>query len=325
MKYLLQSRFGGVDKLVLILVIFGLLTACGKKNSEEKASQSIVRVNGDEITMLQLNEELRRANVQADRQEETSKQITQKLMDRQLLVQEALKAKLDRNPRVMQVIEGAKMQILAQAYLEGKVATLAKPTEVEVADYRDKHPDIFANRKIYIMEELVFTVPTESAQEFLALSDAAKTIEDVSKWLELHQLKYARAQAAHAAESLPPELLSKLSKMVVGDLVFVNNNDRSVVGRLTEIKEQPISEVDSKPLIERILFGQKNKQLAETEIARLRSAANIEFINKKFDSATKADATSQIVVTEPSKPKNVANQEGKESVGSHIEKGLSGL
>lgn len=325
MKYLLQSRFGGVDKLVLILVIFGLMTACGKKNSEEKASQSIVRVNGDEITMLQLNEELRRANVQADRQEETSKQITQKLMDRQLLVQEALKAKLDRNPRVMQVIEGAKMQILAQAYLEGKVATLAKPTEVEVADYRDKHPDIFANRKIYIMEELVFTVPTESAQEFLALSDAAKTIEDVSKWLELHQLKYARAQAAHAAESLPPELLNKLSKMVVGDLVFVNNNDRSVVGRLTEIKEQPISEVDSKPLIERILFGQKNKQLAETEIARLRSAANIEFINKKFDSATKAEVGSQIVVTEPSKPKNVANQEGKESVGSHIEKGLSGL
>jgi EpsD family peptidyl-prolyl cis-trans isomerase len=309
----------------LMLVVLGLMASCGKKSAEERASQSIVRVNGDEITMLQLNDELKRANIQPSQQEEASKQITQKLLDRQLLVQEALKAKLDRNPRVMQVIENTKMQILAQAYLESKVSALAKPTEDEITDYRAKHPEVFANRKIYVMDELVFAVPADAAQALSTLSDSAKTLDDVINWLGSHQLKYARAQAAHAAESLPPELLAKLSIMVVGDLIFVNNNGRTVAGRLIEIKEQPISEVNSKPLIERILLGQKNKQLAEAEIARLRKIAKIEYINKKFDSATKSGGTTQIVVTEPSKPENVANQEGKGNVASHIEKGLSGL
>ena len=58
-----------MGKLALIIVILGLIASCGKKNSEEKTSQSIVRVNGDEITIHQLNNELKRANVQPSQQD----------------------------------------------------------------------------------------------------------------------------------------------------------------------------------------------------------------------------------------------------------------
>jgi peptidyl-prolyl cis-trans isomerase C len=271
--------------------------------------------------------------VQSGQQEAAGKQITQRLLDRQLLVQEALKTKLDHNPRVVQAFENAKMQILAQAYLESKVSSIAKPTDAEIADYHANHPDIFANRKIYVMDELVFAVDPSIAQELQSLSDSAKTLEDVTKWLGAHQIKYGHAKAAHAAESLPPELLTKLSKMVVGDVIFINTNGRTIVGRMAEIKELPISEKDSKPLIERILSGQKRKQTAEAEIARLRTAAKIEYINKKFDPAAKTNVSTQTSdsaekakeAPEPSKPNDVANPSGNDKAESHIEKGLSGL
>jgi peptidyl-prolyl cis-trans isomerase C len=331
-KRMLTTSLGYVGKIALMLVALSLVTSCGKKNAEGKASQSILRVNGDEITVHQLNDELQRANLQPGQEEGAGKLIMQKLLDRQLLVQEALKTKLDHNPRVMQAIENAKMQIFAQAYLEDKVSSLAKPTEAEIADYRAKHTDIFANRKIFVMDELVFVVEAGRAQELQFLSNSAKRMEEVIQWLGAHQVKYARAQAAHSAESLPPELLAKLSKMSVGDLIFINTNGRTVVGSMTEIKNLPISETDSKPLIERILTGQKRKQAAEAEIARLRSVAKIEYIDKKFDPSAGTNATSQVAkpiqqesTVEPPKSNEVANQAGNRKVESHIEKGLSGL
>ncbi len=334
-KYFSAAVFGHIGKVALMLAILGLMTSCGKKNGEEKASQSIVRVNGDEITVHQLNDELQRANVRPDQQEEAGKQITQKLLDRQILVQEALKTKLDRNPRVMQAIENAKMQILAQAYLEDKVSSLAKPTEAEIADYRAKHADIFANRKIYVMDELVFAVDAGNAQELQSLSNTAKTLDDVTQWLGTHQIKFAHSQAAHAAETLPPELLAKLGKMAVGDMIFINSNGRTMAGRMIEIKEVPISEKDAKPLIERMLIGQKRKQTAEVEMARLRSAAKIEYIYKKFDpiagtneapqAAKPTEPANQATTTEPAKPAEAAKPASDGKVESHIEKGLSGL
>ena len=322
-----------MGKLALIIVILGLIASCGKKNSEEKTSQSIVRVNGDEITIHQLNNELKRANVQPSQQDAAGKQIMQKLVDRQILVQEALKNKLDRNPRVMDIIENAKLQILAQAYLEDKVATIAKPTDAEIADYHAKHTEIFANRKIYVMYEVVFAVGADKVAELQSLSNSAKTMEDVNKWLEANQIKSASSQTTHAAETLPPELLSKLSKMAIGDLIFINANGRTVAGRLVETKQVPIAEADAKPLIERILTGQKRKEAAEAEMKRLRTAAKIEYINKKFEptdigsaqQATKPSEPASPALAEPSKPAESTKPASDGKALGLIEKGISGL
>ena len=296
-----------VSKIALVFVVLGLITSCGKKNSEEKASQSIVRVNGDEITVLQLNNELQRANIQASQQQEAEKQITQKLVDRQMLVQEALKVKLDRTPRVMQAIENAKMQVLAQAYLENKISSIAKPTKAEIENYRVSHADIFANRKIFVLEELLFKIEAGYADELNALSDSAKTLEHVTQWLDERLIKFDRTQASHASETLPPDLLAKFNKMVEGDIIFINANGRTAAGRLVDITAAPISKSDAKPIIERILTNEKHQKTAETEIARLRRASEIEYINQKF------------------KPEEITKQASKGQPENHIEKGLSGL
>jgi hypothetical protein len=101
---------------------------------------------------------------------------------------------------------------------------------------------------------------------------------------------------------------------------------------MVEIKEMPISEKDSKPLIERILTSQKRKQTAEAEMTRLRSAAKIEYINKKFES--NADGNNASQVTKPIAPANesaspesavTTKPAGNDKVENHIEKGVSGL
>ena len=75
--------------------------------------------------------------------------------------------------------------------------------------------------------------------------------------------------------------------------------------------------------------------MAEAELARLRGAAKIEYIDKKYAAiagtnastpATKpAEQEKQITATEPTNPADVAKSPGNGKVESHIEKGLSGL
>ena len=327
-KKLLAPPFNRMSKLFITLLALSIVVGCGKKPSDEKASQSIVRVNGDEITVLQLNTELQRANIQPAKQEETTKQIVSALVDRQILMQEAHKQRLDRSPRVMQAIENAKTQIIAQAYLEEKAAAVAKPTDAEVADYLSKHTDIFANRKVFMMEEIAFKVDAENVQGVQSLSDSAKTLDDVTHWLDAHQIKYARNRASHAAETVPPQLLEKLAMMVTGDLIFINSNGGTVAARMLEVKDAAISEKDAKPFIERIIVDKKHKQIAEDEVKRLRSASKIEYINKKFEpTAVNASAQPEVSIkpAEAKKPVEVVKPASNGKVESHIEKGLSGL
>lgn len=310
------------------------MVACGKKDSAEKTSQSIVTVNGEDITFLQLNNELQRVKIKPGQQTQAEKQIVAKLIDRQILVQASIDDKLDRNPQVLQAIENAKMQILAQSYLENKITSAPKPTDTEINDYRNKHPEIFANRKVYVMEQIVFTENPSLSNELEALSDTAKTIDEVTKWLTEHQIQYAQAKEAHAAESLPTELLTKISKMAIGEIIFFKTNQRIMVSKMADIISKPISEAESKPIIERILLAQKRKQFADAEINRLRNAAEITYINKKFapsdkdlslETAKPDDVNKQKSASEPSVPAPIQKPMGSGKTADHIEKGISGL
>lgn len=318
-KTMLLRPLFSIAKYALV-ISFGLLIACSKKAGDEKTSQSIVRINGDEITMYQLNNELQRLNPKPDQLEAATKLVTSALIDRQILIQEAKKVDIDRKPRVVQAIESAKMQIISQSYLEDKISLKAKPSAPEISDYRSQHADIFTQRKIFTLDEISFKVEASHAQEVALLIDSAKSIEDVVLWLNNHQSKYTQNRSEHASESIPPLLLAKLEKMATGEIMSTHANETTSVLRLINVEDAAISEVDAKPIIEQILFNQKRAVIIDSEMKRLHSAANIEYLNKKFAPA-KLVTTNKHEDTTLKSTKAVVSVEAKDG----FEKGLAGL
>jgi peptidyl-prolyl cis-trans isomerase C len=317
-------------KVTAMVLAISVVAACNnKKENEAKTGQSVVRVNDDEITIHQINNELVKANIAPAQQKLAIKQITSGLIERQLLTQEAAKTQIDRSPKVMQDIENAKTQIIAKAYLENKLAALPKLTDSEISDFRNKQPEIFANRMIYMMDELRFAY-SGNGQDIKTLSDTAKTLEDVSGWLNTHQIKFQRTRATHAAESLPSTLLAKLATLKAGDLVFIGANDGIVVGLIVDKKSAPIGEAQSKPIIERILTEQKQKAAIAEEVKRLRAAAKIEFLNKDYElnNTATAEAPQESAVVKQNKPETVIEgtlPSSDKKTERYIENGLSGL
>jgi peptidyl-prolyl cis-trans isomerase C len=272
----------------LMLLAALSLTACGEK--AKKNGQALASVNGEEITVLQLNEEMQRSGVQAAQQEAARKQLLEGLIDRQLLQNEATKDKLERDPQVMQAIERAKAMIVAQAYMQKRIGSQARPAKSEVEQYYAQHPEFFANRKQFDMRQLVLATKDVN-EELKTQLDSAKSLEAAAAWLDQRQVKYVRAQLTRTSTDLPPELGARLAAMPKGQLFIIREGERSMLIQIAEIKDSPLELDAATAQIEQLLFNKKNKEAAETEIKRLRETAKIEYFNKPDPGAAPGSAS----------------------------------
>jgi EpsD family peptidyl-prolyl cis-trans isomerase len=286
LNYLKQSRILSVG---LVVLTAAALSACGNK-AEKKPGQALASVNGEEITVLQLNDELSRSNAPAANQEATRKQVLEALIDRQLLQGEAAKEKIDRDPKVVQAIERAKSLIVAQAYMQKRVGTLAKPSRPEVEAYYSQNPQFFTNRKQFDMRELVVAT-RDVTDDTKAAMDSSKSLEDVATWLDQHKIKYARAQITRTSSDIPPELSAKLLAMPKGQMFIIREGERSMLISIADVRPAPVTLDVATPQIEQYLFAKKNKEAAESEIKRLRATAKIAYMNQPAGSAASAAAT----------------------------------
>lgn len=270
---------------VILLTVAGL-AACGG-DKQKKVGQALASVNGEEITALQLNEELQRAGVPAAQQEAASKQLLEALIDRQVVENVALKEKIDRDPKVMQAVERAKALIISQAYMQKKLSGMAPPSKAEVEDYFNKHPELFSNRKQFDMRQLL--IASKDMNDALKqVIDKSKSLDEVAAWMESNKIGFARAQVSRTTTDLAPELVGKLQSMPKGQLFIINEGERAMLMTIVDIKDVPVKLATAAPQIEQYLVNTRTKDAAKKEMERLRAAAKIEYLNQPAASAATA-------------------------------------
>jgi EpsD family peptidyl-prolyl cis-trans isomerase len=273
-------------RAILIALMLGTaigISACG--NKEKKAGQSLVRVNGEEITVMQVNDELQRAGVKPEQQELATKQVIESLIDRQLILSEAMRNEVDRTTAVVQAIERAKAQIITQAYLKSLSSKITKPSVVEIDDYYQKHPEFFSQRKQYEVQQLVIATKDFST-DLRSVVDSAKSLDSVAAWMDGHGVRYIRGQLSRSNTDLPEQMVAKLNEVKKGQLFIVNEGDRSMINLMSNVKISPVDAKTAAPQIEQYLFNKKVSDAAQAEVTHLRSAAKIEYLNASAPAAT---------------------------------------
>ncbi|MFL9610272.1 EpsD family peptidyl-prolyl cis-trans isomerase [Methylobacillus sp. Pita2] len=271
-----------------VAVLALALSACGDKH-ESKASQSLVKVNGKEITVHQVNQELGRANVQENQREQATQQILTALIDRQLLEEAALKAKVDRDPNVMTAIERAKSQIIAQAYLQSKLGNVGKPSKAEVESYYNQNPQFFSKRRMVEMDQLLIDSKYANDELKNALGKL-KTLQEVAAWMDVHGIQYDQGQVSRSVAELPPQISERLKAEGKGKLFVIGMGPRTMLVMMNEIKDSPVSLAEATPQIENNLLNKSRKEVAENEVKRLKADAKIEYIDKKLETAAESKA-----------------------------------
>jgi len=217
--------------------------------------------------------------VEISASEAAGAQALEQVIDRELLVQKALDAGLDRDPLVLQSIDNARRQLLAQAYLERTAAAVPKSTPEEIRAFYADNPALFGERRIYRLRELVVSTPAEMLDVLRAEAARAKDLEEVAAWLRARNARFHAVNLTQPAEQLPLSQLPLLARMKEGELaVFAAPLGASVV-HLVQFDHAPLSEQQAAPLIEQFLAGRKRMELAAAAVRELRSRARIEYVD----------------------------------------------
>lgn len=311
-----------LSRVAVILLAVAGLSSCGSK--EKEAGQSLVKVNGQEITVHQVNEELKRGNVPVEQKDAATKQLLETLIDQQLLQGEAARDKVDRDPAVMQTIERAKSQIMAQAYLQKRLANTEKPTKEEIEAYFVAHPEIFSQRKTLDMSQVVIAT-SDFGDDLKAMLGSAKTLDEIVAWLDGRKVAYVRSQTLRSTADIPPELTKKLQGMRKGQMFALQEGDRSVLLMINDIKDSPVTAAIATPQIGQFLLNQKTKVAAEAELARLRAAAKIEYLNQPKTVDAKEKAVAPTPAAAPMPAVAPVQPAVKSADDSHLKRGVAGL
>ena len=264
--------------LVALTTLAVLLSGCEKPASSAK-SETVATVAGDKISKAELNLAVSRLGELSEAQSaEAKSKLLQALIDQRLVAEAAKKAGLDKEPAVEIAMAHAGRQVLAEAYAERNFKDVAKPTDTEIAEYFNQHPELFSARRIYRIQELDLTVDASRLAEVEAKLKSSHSIGDFVNWVKEQGIEGKSAVAVKPAEQIPAALLGRLSQMKDGQVALLPGRPGHVViQQLLESQMQPVSLEQSHSAIERALIVQKRKELMEADLKKLRETVKIEY------------------------------------------------
>jgi EpsD family peptidyl-prolyl cis-trans isomerase len=275
-----------------------LAAGCSKKDEASKkeetkkaATQVAAKVNADEITVHQVNAVLARTpNLSPEAAPRAKREILTRLVDQQLAVQQAIKTKLDRSPQVVQALEAARAEILARAYADSIAKAQPKPSADEIKQYYAEHPELFAQRRVYRLEEIAVRSKEDLGPALREQVAKAKSMKEIAVWLQAQKIPFQPNVGARAAEQVPMEMLAGLQKMKDGDIQVFSSAGAFSVVRVAASKSEPVSEEKATPLIQQFLFNRKSGEAVIAEMKSLKSGAKIEYLGEFAADLAEAEA-----------------------------------
>ena len=284
-------------RLASCLLAAAVLSGCGNKAKEEPkiVTQVAAKVNAEEITVSQVNNVLGRTpNIPPEAADRAKREILEKLIDQHLAKQAALEKQLDRTPQTMQAIEAARNEILARAYLQQIASAQTQPSPEAVKKYYNDHPELFAERKIFQIEEILVPDAGGLADQVQAQIGKSRSLQDVAAWLNAQKVKFTANSGVRGAESIPLSLLPQLQSMKAGEIKMLKSGNNLQIFRLVAMRSQPVDEARATPSIQRFLFNQKAAEIVAAEMKRLKDKADITFMGEFVeDAATTAAKAKQ--------------------------------
>ena len=254
------------------------LAGCGKKQGAQAVTgQVIAHIGQDDVTQQELENELRLANIAPDRRnDEVVKAALTRILERKYLVQQAIAAKLDREPTVHLDLLRSHEQVLAGAYVERdlrqKVATISNN---ESDQYIQTHPDRFANRKVFQIEQVSFA-PQKDMESLASATKDFKTMDQVEAKLNDLGIKYNRGPAALDSATLPPEMLKPLEARKADDIFFIRSRTSASFFKVVSADDRPLAGDQATLLAKRQLASDLAKKEAQGTSAAVLSGAKFE-------------------------------------------------
>jgi EpsD family peptidyl-prolyl cis-trans isomerase len=213
-------------QIALAASLVSALLGCSKSSDNAATApkgQVVAHVGDDAVTIPELENEFRLANVPVDKQKDpdTLKRVLTDLVTRKYLFRQAVAEKLDREPAVLLDILRSKELVLAQAALSRQIATkYSAMNKADVDKYIANNPLKFANRQVITVEQITFALGP-SAQNIIDATRDMKSLDEIDQKLTAMNVPHGRSTGSISSGDLPEDLFNRMQAKKLDQVFFV--------------------------------------------------------------------------------------------------------
>lgn len=288
---------------VSTLALAILLTGCGEKSTQQDAvdeklasGQVLARVNGEEITIYELNNELSRMKISEDTREKMSRNVLKSLVVRTIFEQNAKKMKLDRTPSTMMEVDRSQATILTKAYLQSQMVKKPEPSRSEVEAFIFENPYMFADRAYYTFDTIILSNEYLTKERREAW-EKVTNLDEIESALIQEGTDYKRMPYTAFSETLPIGVMRDMEEIKKnGDVFFIVMKGVSYLNIYRDRRPAVLTGEKAYIASQKYLSAQKTKEfLLKLEQDALAVAA-IEYLGDYMDlnvTPTKVEDTNE--------------------------------
>ncbi|MEY3703428.1 MAG: hypothetical protein RLZZ561_1048 [Pseudomonadota bacterium] len=261
------------------LILLGLVTslaACNAQGSDNiPAGQTIARVDGQDVTIHELNAELKGVQLPSgDARKAVEQQALQRIIDRRILAGLARDRKLDKSPEFVLLKERAEESVLVDLLRQDIAGQTKRPTQVEARNYVNANPSLFAGRTLLTLDQIVFPLPKDPNK--LQELGPVKSMTDVEKWLIENGIQYRRQPAQLDTLQIDPGMAKRILALPPGEVFVVPAQGAVSANIVTNARTQPVPAAQATTIALNILQGRAVMANAtkafESEVKKRREA-----------------------------------------------------
>ncbi len=241
-----------------------LLAGCDK----EPEGQVAAVVNGEEITLQEINAEVGDAKIPEGIDKEViQKAALSRIVERRLLAQSAREEDLDKTPEYLIRSRQLEESLLVQLLGKRAERTFRVPDQQAIDKYMSENPSMFAGRTVYTIDRIQFPFPGNMEQ--------LKSLEDdhsmaaVATRLDTLGIKYQRGLAKMDSAQLGQKRLDQIKALPEGEPFVIPENGLVTVAVITDENAVSTDGADMGPMA---LQAMRNQELAKALQERLKQA-----------------------------------------------------
>jgi EpsD family peptidyl-prolyl cis-trans isomerase len=241
------------------------LSACDQGAPKPPTGQVVASVGGREITRRELQTEMTGLTAATPAiQKEQQKAALQRLVQRAILVNAAKEQGIDKDPAFALLAQRATDMVMVQMLERKVVASVPAPSDEEVAQFMQTNPDMFAQRRLFDVEQIRMPLPSDA--KIIKQLEPLKTMDEAAAFLAKQNISFQRGANVMDARGQDPKLLKAIIALPPGEIFILSSRSEVFLNQIRNTRLQPFEGKEATQFALNSLKVQRSREVVARQL-----------------------------------------------------------
>ena len=240
------------------------LAACGQKAGDVPQGQVVATVDGKEITVAQLNAEM--TGLSGMPKDAAEREALQRLIVRRILLSEASKRGVDKQPEAAIASDQASSMAVVQLLADQFGKAVPKVSEDEAREYVRAHPSNFAQRELLFVDQLVASPAPAGFEKGL---EPLHNLNDAEALLKQKNIPYRHVGSIIDTATIKNDEAAQIANVSQDDIYFIRSGDAVQVSSIIAKRSVPLNDDEAMKFAQTLLMRERVSSQVQAQLGEI--------------------------------------------------------